>query len=405
MRILQLCNKIPYPPKDGSSLASWNMALGLARADHKVDIISLNTSKHYIKDPALPEGERNNMSLTGLYHNTSSSPYGLLRNLLLSKKPYNIERFDSSKMSQLITDRLRQENYDMVILEGLPLALYSGLIRKHSNARLIMRSHNVEYQLWEGRRDEERNPLKRLYYSILSRRLKNYEIKETAACDALVCISNEDSEFFSDHFPARRIFTLPFSLDPERYLTKAGQENSGEDIRNIMFLGALDWEPNIAGLKWFTDDVWPLVHKEHPASQLHIAGRNPYPALDYLKELEGVIFHGEIEDPGDYLSMGNIMIVPLFSGSGMRVKIIEGMARGKLIIATTKAASGIPAENGSELFIEDRPEAFASRINHILDSKHNTKAIREAALSFVNKKYNIFEQTKALLEFFNSLEV
>ncbi len=402
MRILQLCNKIPYPPKDGGALATWNLARGLATVGARIDILSLNTFKHYVKDislpPFLPAGSdalNEKISLTAIAVDTSISYITMLSNLLFSSMPYNIVRFDSDKFRRKLKDMLHKHSYDLIILEGLPLAIYIDTIKSHFGGRIIMRAHNVEYRIWESLQKNTYGWLKKKYYGLLAKRIKSFEIKMLDSYDGLISISDKDTSAFRKHNYSGPLFTFPFSLDQDTYLRKG----HNPDINNILFLGALDWQPNINGLKWFLERTWTELRSQFPGLKLHIAGRNPSEQLKRSLRMPGIVFHGEVEDIKEFLSMGIMMIVPLFSGSGMRVKIIEGMAMGKVIIATSVAASGIAAENNRHLFIEDNPQKIIEMIASLIKDPSLATGISGEAIDFVRKNYDIFVLSEKLYDF------
>jgi len=399
MNILQICNKVPYPPKDGGSLASWNLTKGLISQGNHIHILTLNTSKHYIENLNIPSHMGDNLSIRPIQANTNIKPLTLIQNLLFSRLPYNIERFWSEKFNNELISILNNHNFELVVFEGLPLSLYIETIRQSFKGKLIMRAHNVEYKIWEGLAANTGNPLRKYYYSLLASRIKKFESSQLQKYDALVPITEEDSISFRKMGFKGPLFTFPFGLDPKEYLSITFQD----EIENIMFLGALDWAPNIHGLKWFVKNAWPTIRESYPNLNLHIAGRNPSKRVQEILSVPGVEFHGEVENAMEYLKLGQIMIVPLFSGSGMRVKILEAMATGKVVLATSLAISGIPAINKKHLFIEDTANGFIQQLGTLISKPSITEGIIESARSFVSENYDIFVLSKKLSNFLNSL--
>lgn len=399
MYILQICNKTPYPPKDGGSLASWMLAKGLVLQGEQVHILSLNTPKHYIENPEIPSPLRDKISINPIQADTGIKIFNLIQNLLFSRLPYNIERFWCERFNSKLVSLLNSHQFDLVLLEGLPLSLYIDTIRIFFKGKLVMRAHNVEYKIWKGLSANSINPVKKYYYSLLASRIKNFESSQLQKYDALIPITEADSFSFRQMAFTGPLFTFPFALDPKEY----SPEPIPGKIENIIFLGALDWFPNIHGLKWFVRKVWPELRQSFPDLSLHIAGRNPSGNLRKMLSAPGVQFHGEVENAMEYLKLGQIMIVPLFSGSGMRVKILEGMAAGKVIMSTPLAISGIPAENKKHLFIEDTAAGFIHQISTLISKPSLAERIIGNARSFVCENYDIFVLSKKLSHFLNSL--
>ena len=399
MKILQICNKTPYPPKDGGSLASWMLVKGLISQGDLVHILTINTQKHYVENPQIPSHMRDKVSISSIQADTNIKLFSLIQNLLFSKLPYNIERFWCEKFNSKLISILNKHQFDVVLLEGLPLALYIETIRKYFTGKLVMRAHNIEYKIWEGLASNTSNLLKKYYYNLLASRIEKFESSCINKYDALIPITEADSNCFREMGYKGPLFTFPFGLDPKEYLPET---NPGK-IENIIFLGALDWSPNIHGLRWFVRKVWPGLRNSFPELILHIAGRNPSRHVQEILSAPGVQFHGEVEDSKEYLKLGQIMIVPLFSGSGMRVKILEGMAAGKVIIATSYALSGIPAKNKEHLFVEDTVPGFITQIGTLINKPFSAEAIFKNARSFIHKNYDIFVLSKKLSHFLNSL--
>ena len=380
-------------------MASWMLVNGLVSQGDIVHILTINTQKHYVKNPQIPSHMREKVSISPIKTDTDIKLLSLVQNLLFSKLPYNIERFWCEIFNNELISILNRHQFDIVLLEGLPLALYIETIRKHFAGKLVMRAHNVEHKIWEGLARNTSKLPKKYYYSLLASRIKKFESSCLNKYDALIPITEDDSNCFREMAYKGPLFTFPFALDPKEYLPET---NTGK-IENIIFLGALDWSPNIHGLRWFVRKVWPELRNSFPELILHIAGRNPSRQVQEILSAPGVQFHGEVEDSREYLKLGQIMIVPLFSGSGMRVKILEGMAAGKVIMSTSFALSGIPAKNKEHLFVEDTVPGFIKQIGTLISNPSSAEAIIKNARSFIHKNYDIFVLSKKLSHFLNSL--
>jgi glycosyltransferase involved in cell wall biosynthesis len=172
---------------------------------------------------------------------------------------------------------------------------------------------------------------------------------------------------------------------------------------DLIYIGALDWNPNIEGLKWFINQVWPHLHIRYPALKLNIAGRNPDIKLTGFFNTPGIQYFGEVEDVVTFMEKGKIMIIPLFSGSGMRVKIIEGLARKKCIITTSKGMEGIPAENEKHLLKADSVQNYIDQIKKVLDHPEVCETLSWEGFQFVKQNFDNFVLTKGLIHFFKTL--
>ena len=173
--------------------------------------------------------------------------------------------------------------------------------------------------------------------------------------------------------------------------------------KKVCFIGALDWQPNINGLNWFIKEVWPLVAERIPESEFLIAGRNA--SEETISKLKGqnVSYKGEVESSASFIKDKSVMVVPLFSGSGIRMKIIEGMSFGKSIVATPLAAKGIDYENGKEIIVANDAAGFADKIIKLLTSDDLRREIGENAILTVRKNYDTLASSVKLINFYREL--
>ena len=155
----------------------------------------------------------------------------------------------------------------------------------------------------------------------------------------------------------------------------------------ISFIGSLDWVPNQEGLIWFLEEVWLDLKKQLPDLELHIAGRNT-PEWIFQKAGNGVIVHGEVPDSKVFLRKYPLTIVPLFSGSGMRVKILEGLALSRVVVTTTLGLEGIAAQDGQEVLIADNQQAFIEKITSVFSDKSLQLSLMQKARLFIEKNYD-----------------
>jgi len=406
MRILQLTNKVPFPPKDGGSIATLNLSKSFALLGCEVTILAINTSKHRVDIVAYPFRENDNKTkpsplstvhLLGVDVQTTINPVAGLANLFFSRLPYNAVRFISNHYKAVLTNLLRTSTFDVIQLEGLYLAPYIPLIRKHSNALIAMRSHNIEHEIWQ--RLTQRNAgLKQIYLNILTRRIKEMEVNSLKAYDLLVAITRRDANILTDLGFKGPVHVSPSGININE-LNQLDDQNV--EYPSLFHLGALDWSPNQEGLLWFLTHCWAKINQRYPLLKFYIAGRNaPNWFINKLKQ-PNVVYCGEISDASSFIRAKAIMIVPLFSGSGMRIKIIEGMAYKKAIVTTTLGAEGIDCTDNVNILIADTPEKFEQQIEKLLQNEALVKNIGDEAYNFIVKNYDNMKIAQSLLEFFN----
>jgi glycosyltransferase involved in cell wall biosynthesis len=192
------------------------------------------------------------------------------------------------------------------------------------------------------------------------------------------------------------MFTTPCGSDLDRY---EPYQNSQPKPNTIFFIGGLDWLPNQEGVKWFAQDVWPSIKAKYTAAEFYVAGRN---MPNWMNELSGNGVHilGEIEDALGFIAENGIMIVPLFSGSGMRIKIIEGMAMKKAIVSTSIGAEGIAHSDGLNISIANDKQEFIDKLDQMLADDSRVAALGENARKLIESRYNNLTFAEQLIEFY-----
>lgn len=399
MNILILASKPPYPSKDGSSLATLCLAKGLAHQGHKITILAISTPKHPCRIDQIPDDLMQLMDFHLVEIDTRTNPLKAFLNLIFSKLPYNIERFIASNYSLKLKELIRLNSFDIIQLEGIYLTPYINIIKELTISPIVYRAHNIEHEIWHRLTINETNWFKLKYFSLLSNRLLKIEVDLKHQVDALVAITKRDEHWFLSHGFEKPSISLPMG-----YSTDQLSANRNTSINEPCFLGSLDWKPNQEGIAWFIDHVWPLIMKELPNLNLHVAGRNaPASILSKISKEKNIIFHGEVENSQSYLLKYPILVVPILSGSGMRVKIVEGMMLGSIVVTTTIGIEGIDAINHEHAIIVDAPTDFAREIIELIRKPNYRESIVEKACIFARQNFDESIQAKRLDSFYKQL--
>lgn len=362
---------------------------------HEVTVLSMNTSKHHIKLKDLPSHLRNqaDFHLVEVPATINWLEAGL--NLLFSDLPYNAQRFISDDFSQQLAELLSVKTFDVIQLEGLYLCPYIPVIRKFSDALVVYRAHNIEYEIWD-RTAKLSDGWRSKYLHNLSRRIKRFEISYLNSYDLLVPITDRDGIILDSLGNTKPRHTSQTGIDFASLVPTAKKL----EFPSLFHIGALDWAPNQEGLLWFFDKCWPRIHSENPDLKFYLAGRNAPQWLEKQLKMDGVVYLGEISDAYDFINSKAIMVVPLFSGSGMRIKIIEGMALGKPIITTDIGTEGIPTVNGENIMIANSADQFIKSINLLINDRALYDQIGRNAIGFIQEKFDNLSQASALIEFY-----
>jgi len=395
MRILQLCKKFPYPIKDGEVIAITNLARAFKELNAEVHLLCINTPKHFFDKTQLPESFNFYETIQSVSVDTDLKPQQAFLNLF-SSKSYHIDRFVSPDFSKKIKETLEKIQPDVVQLETLFLAPYVDLIRKYSNAKIVMRAHNVEHEIWTRITNNTSAVLKRKYLAYLTRKLKKFELDHLNKYDLLIPITKKDLTTFQELGFKGDHQVTPIGIDHQHY-----QLDPIKTTRplSISFIGSLDWVPNLEGMDWFIKNAWPKIRATFPDLTLHLAGRN---TPNHLYELapQKVIVHGEVPDAQKFINQHPIMIVPLLSGSGMRVKILEGMALGRVVITTSIGLEGIEAKHEKEVLIANSAEEWFECLKFCQENPTRLSEIGAAARKLIQTSYDNLEIGQRLLRRF-----
>ncbi|MEA2415483.1 MAG: polysaccharide biosynthesis protein PslH [Thermoanaerobaculia bacterium] len=384
MRILILTPRLPWPPIDGGRIAMARLAEGLVRAGAEVEILSLNPRKHRaVAAPLIPT--------QAIDIDTSR----IIGPAFAKRIPFLVARFVSEEFREALRKTLRRFAPDVVQIESPFLLPYVDVVRSESSARVVLRSLNVEFRIWEGLARIERNPLRRFALRRIASSLREYEVRQLNVPDAIVAISNDDAADFRRLGGTRPIHVVPCGV------TVAETKSDAPIANNVGFIGSLDFRPNQEAVEWIVEELWPLVIERVPQARLSIAGSGvPY----WLRRrMTGADFRGSVEDATAFMNSMSVMIAPLFAGGGMRIKVLEAMALAKPVVATTLGAGGLVAEHGRDILIADDAASFADAVALLLRDSQTAARIGGAAREMVRSRYDNEVLARRLLTFYESL--
>jgi len=399
MRILIVTNKVPYPAKDGGAIATLNMALGLASHGASITVLAINTLKHFSPLEEIPNDILKRVGIKAATVDTSIKLWPALKNLLFSRKPYISVRFENKAFLNLLQKEVTTMPYDIIQLEGPYLEAYMKTIRTYSTAPIVLRAHNIEHEIWDRTVTITSNPLKKRYLKILAKRIERLEINTLRRVDAVIPITKKDAQSLLKWSPTIPCHIAPTGLNEAQFTTT----NSHKIEQSLFHLGGLDWTPNQAGLIWFLNNCWPAIRAAVPTAIFFVAGRHAPKAFVKAIQQLGVVFMGEVENAQLFMQTHGIMVVPLLSGSGMRIKIIEGMAASTPIVSTSIGAEGIEAVSGKDIVIANTPGAIVEACILLLLNVELANQIAKNGCNFAQQHFNNDEISHKVMEFYQSL--
>ncbi|MDR0971814.1 MAG: glycosyltransferase family 4 protein [Bacteroidales bacterium] len=396
MKILQFCYKPPLPASDGGALGMHSLTLGLLNNGNQVKVIAFNSYKHPCNKELLPKSY---VEATGFETIFVDLKLHIIDALvcLLKNESYHVKRFVNENMEQRLISLLKEETFDVVQLESILLAPYIPIIRKYSKAKLILRAPNIEHIVWFRLAKNTKNPFKKLYLLQLAHSLKKFELRNINFFDGVFPVTQIDADFFIENGCKCFCKGVAVGMEMPDFIE---QDNVEENT--LFHIGSMDWLPNQQGIKFFIDNIWDSLHQKLPFVKAYFAGR-AMPLWMINLNKEGIVICGEVPDSTAFICSKEIMIVPLLSGSGIRIKILEAMSLGKCVIATSLAVEGIMCEDEKNVLIANTKEEFIDRIIRCVKDRQFSKMIGQNAENLIKEKYNINAIAKQLTDLYIKL--
>jgi polysaccharide biosynthesis protein PslH len=399
MRILSILNRIPLPLTDGGAICSYNTAKFLHAAGHHLTILALNTNKHYHNPaPMLEVAER----IETFDIITDISLLQAARNLLFSHRPYIAERFHHEAFADRICTTLENERFDVIHIDHTMIAWYVDAIRERvkNPPPIVLRTHNIEHSIQERLAKHESHPAKRWYRKFLAGRMKRYETEYWAKFDGVFAITAEEAAMMRSMGYQGLLDVAPAGVDIVEFApnpTQMPQPNT------LCYIGGMDWQPNIEAVAWFVEQVFPVIQRKFPLVNIeaHIAGKRMPPHLQAYSSRNGVMMHPDVPSAAAFLQAHEILVVPLLSGGGMRLKIVEAMALGMPIVSTRIGAEGIAAQHRESIMLADTPEEFANAVAELLTNASLREQIAANARKIALEQYSWESVAKRMTQFYH----
>ena len=375
----------------------YHLQQSLHQNGAKLKVLSFNTIKQLTNIDTLDKEYRDMTRIEGIYLDNRIKPFAALFNIFTGES-YHIIRFVRRDFEEALVRILKEEQFDVIQLESLYMIPYLEAIRSYSKAPIVLRTHNIEHLIWQRLANSSKNPLRKWYLNLLAERLRHYEQWALNRVDAIAAMTPEDEQQMRDLGADVPMIVAPVGVNIPDYPVYPNP-----DPKVVFHIGAMDWMPNQEGVHWFLTEVWPKVLTKVPDAKLKLAGKK---MPDYIKAYAGanVEVHDFVQDGKGFIGNGGIMIVPLFSGSGMRVKIVEGMAMGKAIVTTAIGAEGIAGKDGQEFMIANTNNEFAEAVIHLLQNPAKQQEIGQNARIYSEKVFDNTAIGKQMIGFYESLE-
>lgn len=371
MNVVIVDGDLPYPPTSGKRLRTLNLMLPLARR-HRLTYLSRANASSSEANKAVDFLQDHGIETILVDHPVPPKRgpmfFARLGVNLFSSWPYSVTSHESNMMRKALADLARRP-VDLWQFE------WSGYLPmfKQNRARTLVVAHNVDTLIWQRYHENESRPFHRWYIRQQWRKMEHFERWAFAQATRVVAVSSEDAALLQQMFAVKNVDVVDNGIDRASFETVKGSR----DPRLILFLGALDWRPNLDAVKVLLETLFPAVRQEVPDARLCIVGRHPSPELSArIQAISGVELHADVADVRPYLAKAGVMAVPLRIGGGSRLKILEALACGLPVISTRIGAEGLCLSPGKDF---DQVESIAEMTGPLIQALRNPERVQSMA--------------------------
>ncbi|TWJ02311.1 glycosyltransferase involved in cell wall biosynthesis [Mucilaginibacter frigoritolerans] len=398
LKILFLTHRVPFPQNGGYPIVVCNTIRGLVNLGHEVSLVALNAKKYHHENNDDDNDLLSKINYRAYDININVSVFEVAANLF-SKTSFNIDKYYDADFERLLVRELKITQYDIIQFEGLFVSLYLSAIRKNSKAKLIYRLHNIESQIWHRLSQQKSDPFKKSYLKMHAKRIKNYELQQLNNFDAIAVFTEQDKSTLMEYGTKIPIEILPVGINLDHYQP----DFEKTEFPSLFFLGSLDWLPNREGIEWFLENFKQDLIDGELRVRFYVAGNDIPERFDDYDVMGKIFIQGEVDDALEFVNSKAIMIVPLLSSGGMRVKIVEGMAMQKCIISTSLGAEGINYKNSENILIANNVDEFYEAIKLCIADEDYCKRVGLNARKLIEEQHDVNKVTEKLVAFYQTL--
>jgi polysaccharide biosynthesis protein PslH len=407
LRILWLSHLIPYPPKGGVLQRSHHLLCELAKY-HGVDLLAFNQVP--LMRPLFPTVEAGMAEASeffrnvGVRHRFISTPHGdgsWERSVLAARSligiPYNLRWLQSFEYERALRSWLAEQPYDLIHFDTISLYPYFRFVPIESATALD--HHNIESSMLVRRASNERNPAKRLYFLQEGHRLRRVERKVCPKFTTNITCSDVDTSDLKRVAPECRVQTIPNPVDTDYF--SPGLEDRQP---RLIFVGRLNWYPNVQAVRFIVAKLWPAVKRVWPTIEFDLVGAHP-PEISLAMSQRDRNFrvHGFVPDVRPLLARASIYVCPIRDGGGTKVKVLDAMAMGKALIAHPVACEGISVSSGENVLFAESADEYVMHIGALLGDDEYRRRLGRGARSLVEQRYGASAIGRDLARLYESI--
>jgi glycosyltransferase involved in cell wall biosynthesis len=364
LRIAVLDEELPFPLTSGKRIRTFNL---LARLTDRHRITVLCHRNPDRDESAAADAAFRSLGIETVVVERTVPPksgpgfYARLAGNLLSPLPYSVATHASPALADAVRELAATGRINLWHCEWTPYAqvLRDGLGPRLPHSRWAVMAHNVESVIWRRYAEAETNAVRRWYVRRQCEKFERFERWAYSAASAAVAVSGEDAERMRAEFGAAAVEVVDNGVDTAYFRPQRDVER---DPANVLFLGSLDWRPNLDGVGLLLDEIFPTVRKQVPGATLTLVGRHPPAWLRERVREAGVELFADVPDVRPFLARCGMLAVPLRVGGGSRLKILEALATATPVVSTVVGAEGLRLTPERDLVVVDGPAAMADAI-------------------------------------------
>lgn len=383
MRILIVTTSLPYPPASGGALRVYGIIRGLHDAGHQMSLIAFGDPEKPVDAPLSEVCEEIEIVPSPPPRARSER----IRDIFLSNQPDIAKRLYSDTFVQKLLALIDANDYDLIQFEAIEAACYLPIVKQHgTSAKLCFDTFNAEAELqrtiFQIDLQTPSRWLAAAYSFVQSRRIARYEGDLCRTADLVIAVSEEDHAFLSAYRNDEKTYIVASGIFADHYAKTDETVSLPEDA--LVFTGKMDYRPNVDAVLWFSEQILPQLETAH----LTIVGQKPHPSIQHLPQQPNITLTGWVDSVLPYLHAATIFVVPLRMGSGTRLKILEAMASGCAIVATSIAAAGLSDDVKQALVIADDEASFAQATTQLLKNPDERMSLGQLAQEKVKANYD-----------------
>lgn len=379
--ILVLSPWLPWPPHDGARIRIGETLRFLAKR-HRV---------HLMTTLYAPE-ERDHVAAVGgicagietvLVPDGAAARAGRLVKGLWAGVPAVQAYHRNDELAGRIRTVTAERSFDIVHLEFSFLAHYLAALSPGCRAKRILSTHNIESARFGRELQLAPWNARCLALSLDRHWFPSWEQDAVRSVDGIVAVSDHDRQWLERHAPGTPIALVPNGVDVDYF-----QPQPAPKVNSVVFTGAMNYPPNVDAVLWFAEAILPRLRQRLPELGFTIVGSRPLPEVEALARLPGVRVTGRVDDIRPYIAEALAFVVPLRSGGGTRLKILQAMAMASPVVATTLGAEGLEVADGTDILIADDPDAFARQVLALAASPDLAARIGQAGRELALARYD-----------------